>query len=86
MQFSIGLWSFVGAFGFVVLYLAGHMVRRFASYADRKNYANERVQVYIVIALILGFVAGSMFQSLRDTVGTCLENGGSVAECMLKKY
>jgi hypothetical protein len=83
--FSFGLLSIAGVILFVVMYLLGRQWRRLVDYANRTNDPpKERIGVYLPLAAIIGFIAGSLAQSVWNDVAPCQQQGKPLAACFLK--
>lgn len=82
-HFSIGIASFVFAVIFPVLYLTKFQLRRLSAWSKRANGPEDRVGFFILLAIIFGFIIGSLAQPLWDKAAECKEINQPVLPCVL---
>jgi hypothetical protein len=82
--FSFGMFSFAFALLLPAVYLVARQARRFFAWADRdqEKAPKERVGVYLTLAVIIGFILGSMVQNLWNQAAPCRAQGKPVATCL----
>lgn len=83
MNPEIGIFSFLFAATFVVLYLIARQVRRGVAYANRTEAPKERAGIYCVVVALIGFLAGSLYQPLHDRRTECIKASQPVVQCLL---
>ncbi|AEA70195.1 Conserved hypothetical protein [Pseudomonas brassicacearum subsp. brassicacearum NFM421] len=83
MNPEVGIFSFLFAATFVVLYLIARQVRRGVAYANRSEAPKERAGIYCVVVAIMGFAVGSLYQPLHERGAACIEASQPVVQCVL---
>ena len=68
---------------FVGLYFVARQARRFTAWVQNTPGPRERVAPVALMLLILGFVAGAVFQSVWDDSYDCRAAGKSPLVCLL---
>ncbi|MBK3510724.1 MULTISPECIES: hypothetical protein [Pseudomonas] len=80
---EVGIFSFLIAAAFVVLYLFARQVRRGVAYANRTEAPRERAGIYCVVVALMGFIVGSLYQPLHERGAACIEASQPVVQCVL---
>lgn len=80
---AFGVLSIIGAVGFVALYCLSYGGRRLMAWARRTPPPAERVGVFAVLALVVGFGLGSLVQARWNDLQPCYDTGSSIATCLL---
>lgn len=83
MSPTVGMFSFLFAALFVVLYLIARQLRRAVAYANRTSPPQERAGVYCVVVAVIGFIMGSLYQPLHERGVACIEASQPVIQCVL---
>ena len=77
-HFSIGLVSFIFAIVFPVFYIVILQFRRLGSWSIRKEGPTDRIGFFLIIATILGFIAGSFAQPFWEKSKICKNEGQGI--------
>lgn len=80
---EVGIFSFLFAAAFVILYLIARQVRRVVAYANRTEAPKERAGIYCVVVGLLGFLVGSLYQPLHERGTACIEASQPLVQCVL---
>lgn len=83
MNPEVGIFSFLFATIFVVLYLIARQVRRGVAYANRTEAPKERVSIYCVVVALMGLLVGSLYQPLHERGAACIEASQPVVQCVM---
>lgn len=83
MNPEVGVFSFVFAVLAVALYLIVRQVRRGVAYANRTEPPRERAGIYCVLAAIMGFIVGSLYQPLHERGTACIQASQPLVQCVL---
>jgi hypothetical protein len=81
-KFSFGFLSVVFAVGFPLLYFIGYQARRLGAWSKRQTGPGDRVGFFLVVAVLFGFIAGSLIQPLWDRGVACKSNGQLIIPCV----
>lgn len=83
--FSLGLYSLMGVAAMVALYFLMYGARCVDSGMKRQPISTDRVAAYVVIAVILGFIAGSFILGLVELKDDCSQSGRSLGACLIQQ-
>ena len=83
LDFAIGWLSFVVPVMLTLAYLAGYQARRWAAWSKRQQGPTDRVSFFVVMAIALGFVLGSLLQPMWNKGAACKAAGQALAPCVL---
>ena len=82
---SMLLFCVLGAVLFVVIYLLGRQARRLGAWLMQQEGPRERRNAFIMIAAIIGAIAGGMAHHPVQAVMACKAAGHSTAACVLER-
>lgn len=82
--FSLGLYSIIGVGAMVALYFVFYGARCADSWMKRQPMPTDRVWAYVVIAVLLGLLAGSFAQGLADLHAECAKYGQTFGSCLFQ--
>jgi hypothetical protein len=83
MLMSLIVFCLIGATVFVALYLLARQLRQLGAWIMRREGPRERVGAFIVIAVVLGAIAGGLAQQPVTAAMHCHANGQPVIPCLL---
>jgi hypothetical protein len=83
MSPEIGIFSFLVAGLSVIFYLIARQVRRGIAYANRTEPPRERAGIYCVVAAVMGFILGCLYQPLHERGVACIDASQPVVQCVL---
>lgn len=83
-MFSLGLYSIIGVGAMVALYFVFYGARCADSWMKRHPMPTDRVWAYVVIAVLLGLLAGSFAQGLSDLHAECAKYGQTLGSCLFQ--
>ena len=81
-HFSVGFLSFFFAAAGCILYLIVRLLRRFEAWRSRGDGPKERVIPTLIIIGLVGFIPGSLAQSLWEQSAACRSSGHSSVQCL----
>ncbi|KPX06463.1 Uncharacterized protein ALO73_02888 [Pseudomonas syringae pv. daphniphylli] len=84
--FEIGILSFALPLTFCLLYLAGRQLRTLGAWMDNTDKPKERAKAYLVMAILFGFVMGSLMQPLYNKGSECSAVGQPLVPCLFNSY
>ena len=82
-HFAIGTVSFMFAVIFPVLYFVVFQVRRLGAWSKRAEGPKDRIGFFLFVAVIFGFIAGSLAQPLWSKATECKAENQPVLSCVL---
>lgn len=81
MGFSFGLIMLGFVAAFPLLWWGAYMSRRAERYLKGEEPPKDRVKANLIVAVVVGFVAGGLAQSLWDNVSNCRAQGMPLFQC-----
>jgi hypothetical protein len=81
-HFAVGSMSLVSAIVFPLLYLVGYLLNCGEAWMRRAQPPRDRVIAFLVLAAVVGFVAGIYAQPPWDRGVACNAAGESVLACV----
>lgn len=83
--FTFGAYSAAGVAAMVALYFLFYGARCMDLWMKRQPMPSDRVWAYVVIAAVLGLIAGSFVQGLADIYAGCAAYGQPVGPCLFQQ-
>jgi hypothetical protein len=77
------LFILAGAVSFCAIYFAGRAFRTFIAWADRNPAPKERVGVYLIMAALMGGIAGGLAYSTYASSQQCKANHQPLLPCLM---
>lgn len=81
---SLGIYSALGVAAFMAMYLLAYGTRCLDAWMKRQPMPTDRVVAYLVVAALIGLLAGSLVQGLVDFKTTCDLGGRTLGDCLFK--
>lgn len=81
---SLGIYSALGVAAFMAMYLLAYGTRCLDAWMKRQPMPTDRVVAYLVVAALIGLLAGSLVQGLVDFKTTCDLGGRTLGDCFFK--
>lgn len=83
--FSLGIYSLMGVGAMIALYFVTYGARCFDSWVKRQPMPTDRVWAYLVIAALLGLLAGSFVQGVIEIQVECSAYGQTLGACLFQR-